>query len=230
MAWRPFRSLRSSAKPKQSRVLPDDTAQVGVPPEDFDLGRRIVVWGVTGSGKTTLSRRLGEACGLGVIEVDAIRHAGRWNAVSFDDMRPVLSRRLAEFSDGWVLDGNYVRLGDLYLPDADTLIWLHLPWRVSFWRLFKRTVSRAWTREPAYGPDGPRESWRLTFLSRDSILWWSISQHRVYRRNFRERIASLPPHIAVYELRTQREVDAFLARLGLRIGRETPPRSSRSAG
>ena len=174
------------------------------------LGRRIVVWGATGSGKTTLARRLSQTLGLPAIELDAIRHRGAWDAVDFPEMRNVLRERLAACPEGWVIDGSYSPTHDLYLPSADTLIWLHLPWRVSFWRLLKRTVSRAWTREPVYHEDGPRESWRLTFLTRRSILWWSISNHRNNVRTARERIASLPPHVLTYELRCAREVKHML--------------------
>jgi adenylate kinase family enzyme len=187
--------------------------------EPIRLGRRIVVWGATGSGKTTLARRLGELLGLGVIELDAIRHRYGWDSVELEDMRPVLSQRLESLPDGWVVDGGYhSAVGDLYLHAADTLIWLHLPWRVSFWRLFKRTVTRAWTREPVYYEDGPRESWRLSFLTRRSILLWSISNHRTNVRNARQRIATLPPGVQVHELRSTKEVAAFEAKLGGTIG------------
>jgi hypothetical protein len=91
------------------------------------------------------------------------------------------------------------------------LIWLNLPWRVSFRRLLKRTVARAWRKQPAYEPNGPCESWRMTFLTRRSILWWSISHHRAHVRLTRERIAALPPHVRVYEVGSAREVEALLS-------------------
>ena len=182
-------------------------------PEPIQLGRRIVVWGATGSGKTTFARHLSGALGLGFVELDAIHHARGWNSTGYDEMRAVLTQRLGALPGGWVSDGSYTHISDIYLPFADALIWLHLPWRVSFWRLLKRTLTRAWTREPAYHEDGPRESWRLSFLSRESILWWSIHHHRTGVRNSRERIAALPPSVRVHELRSAREVRTFLARL-----------------
>ncbi len=100
---------------------------------------------------------------------------------------------------------------DVYLSRADTMIWLNLPWRVSFWRLFQRTVARAWDQKPLYNTDGPTESWRLSFFDRRSILWWSIKTHRPVKRSRRERIAALPPHVRVHELRSAGEVAAFRA-------------------
>jgi adenylate kinase family enzyme len=160
-----------------------------------------------------LARRLAAAYRLLHVELDAIRHDGDWDAVDFLEMRDVVEKRLVRLRAGWVIDGSYSPVHDLYLPRTDTLIWLHLPWRVCFWRLLKRTISRLFTREPVYHDDGPRESWRLTFLTRRSILWWSISNYRSDVRLTRERIAALARHVRVYELRSAREVASLLAHL-----------------
>jgi adenylate kinase family enzyme len=174
------------------------------------VGRRIVVWGATGSGKTTLSRRLGEMLGLAVVELDAIRHARGWDSVDLEEVRTILTQRLEELSDGWITDGSYSSIMDAYLSRCDTIVWLHLPWRVSFQRLLRRTVPRALLRKRLYSPKGPRESLVLTFLTRRSILWWSISHHRAHVRTVRERLAALPPEVRFYELSSAKEVEAFV--------------------
>jgi adenylate kinase family enzyme len=175
------------------------------------LGRRIAVWGATGSGKTTFAQDLGEALGLAVVDLDAIRHANGWDSTDWDDFREILTRRLEGHPEGWVTAGSYSAIADVYLSRIDSLVWLHLPWRISFWRLFWRSVSRAVTREPLYHEQGPRESWRLLFMNRKSILWWSISHHRAGVRNARERIAALPSSVWTYELRSPRDVVTFLS-------------------
>jgi adenylate kinase family enzyme len=174
------------------------------------MGRRIAVWGATGSGKTTLAQQIGKALSLAVVDLDAIRHADGWDSTGWDDFREILTRRLEGHPEGWVTAGSYSAIMDVYLPSIDTLIWLHLPWRTSFRRLFWRSVSRAVTKEPLYHQQGPRESWRLLFMNRQSILWWSISHHRAHVRNTRERIAALPSFVRVYELKSSAEVDEFV--------------------
>ncbi len=134
------------------------------------LGRRIVVWGATGSGKSTFARSLGDSLGLDVIELDAIRHARGWDSTDWDDFRDQLTAQLNRSATGWVCEGSYSQISATYLSRADTLVWLRLPWRISFWRLLKRTLRRSWTREPLYHEAGPRESWRLSFASKHSIL------------------------------------------------------------
>jgi adenylate kinase family enzyme len=61
--------------------------------QPIQVGRRIAVWGVTGSGKTTLAQRLGETLGLGVVELDAIRHARGWDSTDWPEFREVLTER-----------------------------------------------------------------------------------------------------------------------------------------
>jgi adenylate kinase family enzyme len=176
----------------------------------FDLGRRIVIWGATGSGKTTLAGELGRRLGLGVVDLDAIRHADGWDSTPWDEFREQLAARLDGLSEGWVTAGSYSAIMDAYLSRADTLIWLRLPWRVSFWRLLKRTFARAWDGDELYPGSPARESWRLAFFSRRSILLWSITHHRRGARSTRYRIDTLPPDVRVYELRSADEVDALL--------------------
>jgi adenylate kinase family enzyme len=197
-----------------------------MPRETPVLGRRIVVWGVTGSGKTTLARRLSEALGLPRIELDAVFWNPGWVETADDEFRARLQATINRAPDGWVLDGSYSRVSDIYLAEADTLLWIHLPWRVTFWRLFWRTVSRAWSREPLYYEGGPQESWRLSFFDSRSILWWSIRHHRSATRTRRDRFHSLPPRIRRYEVRSAKEVEAVRRRLQGALGQSSATNSS----
>ena len=50
-------------------------------------GRRILIWGATGSGKTTLARRLGEALNLSVIELDDLFWQPDWQETPAEEFR-----------------------------------------------------------------------------------------------------------------------------------------------
>jgi adenylate kinase family enzyme len=177
---------------------------------DAPLGRRIVVYGVAGSGKTSLARHLGATLGIGVIELDAIRHADGWDSVAWPAFRDQIERRLDAHPEGWVCDGNYSLARDISLPRADTAVWLHLPLRVTFWRLLKRTVERARTGERLYEGSPARESWLTSFLSPKSILVWSLTHHRRQAQHLRRDLATIPHHAVLYELRSAATVAAFL--------------------
>ena len=176
----------------------------------IEVGRRIAVWGVTGSGKTTLSQRLAAILGVGVVELDAIRHARGWDSTDWPEFRELLTGRLDSMPEGWVAEGSYSAIMDVYLSRIDTMVWIHLPFRTSFWRLLKRTIPRGIKQTQLYTSTGPHESIRQSFFSKQSILWFALTSHPEAANRRRTRIEALPPYVRVYELRSPREVENFL--------------------
>lgn len=174
-----------------------------------DIGRHIVVYGPTGSGKTTVAARIADCLGVHHIELDAIAWLPGWVMKPLDEYRADISKVLNEHNEGWVCDGNYSEVRDLTLPQADTVVWLRLSYRVAFWRVLKRTITRAWTREPLW--DTNYESWKLSFLSRDSLLLYQARTWRRHHTRLRDDLERLAHHARVYELRSPREVAVFLA-------------------
>ena len=105
---------------------------------------------------------------------------------------------------GWVCVGNYSHVQDLVLSQADTVLWLRLPFRVSFWRLCKRTVARAWTQQPLWAGNPNRESWRQSFCSRNSILLYAITSRKMHVETTLRSLGATPHHASVIELRSAR--------------------------
>jgi len=176
-----------------------------------DIGQRIVVYGPTGSGKTTVAARIAAFLGVHHIELDAIAWLPGWVMKPLDEYRADISKVLNEHNEGWVCDGNYSEVRDLTLPRADTVVWLRMSYRVAFWRVLKRTVTRAWRREMLWGTN--YESWRLSFLSRDSLLLYQARRWRRHHKRLSADLEGLPNHAHVYELRSEREVEVFLAKV-----------------
>ena len=174
--------------------------------------KRILVYGVTGSGKTTLARAIGEATGLPWHSVDdEIGWLPGWVERPKEEQRE-LATRIAS-SEEWVLDTAYGHWRDVVVPRAELIVALDYPRLVSLSRLFRRTVRRMVTRELAC--NGNRETLRQV-LSSDSILAWHF---RAYARK-RERIDGWeadPDAPPVVRLRSPRSTDAWLA--ALRTGR-----------
>jgi adenylate kinase family enzyme len=170
--------------------------------------QRVVVVGSSGSGKTTVARALAERLGVPCIELDALHHGPNWIEASGDELREAVGREL-EGHDSWVVDGSYYgKLGDCVLRQADTVLWLDLPLRTCLTRLWVRTTWRIRTNEELWS--GNRETWRGAFWGRDSLFWWTIRHYHRRRRVWPERFAQLP-NLVVFRLRSQAEVDAFLA-------------------
>ncbi len=156
-----------------------------------------------------LGERLGTILGIPVVELDALFHRPGWEPTAVDEFREKVVGALGAGHGSWVCVGNYTSMvGDIVLPRADTIIWLRLPFRLTFWRLLKRTVTRAWSRELLWGTN--RESWRKSFLSRDSILWWAINQRKAHYDSISRRLQEVE-HGKIVELQSDREVEEFVA-------------------
>jgi adenylate kinase family enzyme len=171
------------------------------------VGRRIVVLGASGNGKTTVARTLAARLGVPHVELDALHHGPNWDAPPPDEFRARVAAELA--GDGWVADGDYSsKLGDLVLERAETAVWLDQPLPLILWRLWRRTSRRIRRREELWS--GNRETWRGAFWGRESLFVWTIRTYVRKRRTLPERFAR-HPHLEVVRLRSPREVKRYLA-------------------
>ena len=169
--------------------------------------RRVSVIGGSCVGKTTLSRELSRRLGVPHVELDALHHDPGWQEAPAEVLQARVDAALAAAPEGWVVDGNYHgKLGTSVLERADTVVFLDLPFWLTLRRVLWRTGSRLISRRELW--NGNRETFRNTF-SRDSIVWWVITQHGKYRQKWPPRYEALP-HLRVVRLHSPREVRDFL--------------------
>ena len=169
--------------------------------------RRVVVIGTTGSGKSTLAEQLAAQNGLRVIELDALFWGRDWQPVPLELFRHRVERETRD--DGWIVVGNYGQVRDIVWPNADTLIWLDLPLSLVMWRLVRRTVRRAASKEELWGT-GNRETFRNSFLSRQSILLWALKTHRRNRQKYAVECEGLAREKRVIRLQNKRQIERFV--------------------
>lgn len=178
------------------------------------LGTRLSIRGATGSGKSTLGHILGQRLGLPVVELDALYWLPDWHMKPLEQFRADVQAALDAHPQGWICVGNYRHVANLVLPQADTVLWLRLPFRVSFWRLFKRTIRRAWTQQLLWDGNPNRESWRESFFSRQSILLYALTtSRRTHVATTLHLLATIPHQATVIELRSARAVRRLLQRV-----------------
>jgi adenylate kinase family enzyme len=168
--------------------------------------RRIVIVGASCSGKSTLARRLAGDLGRPHIELDALHWGPGWTPRPLPEFRARVAAAVeAEF---WVADGNYSVVRDLVWPRATAIVWLNLPFPLVLARALARTCRRIVSREPVCGDN--RETLRQTFFDRNSILLWVIKTHHKTRRRYRRELTDEAlPGMAIFELRSRAEAEAF---------------------
>jgi adenylate kinase family enzyme len=172
--------------------------------------QRIVVVGSTGSGKTTLGKKLAEAYGLKFIDLDELHHLPGWLERSSEEFSALLDE--ATQGDKWVVAGNYTTISrKIAWLRADTMIWLDVPFLSCFYQLLKRTISRSITGELIC--NGNRENLARQFFTTDSILWWFFkSWRKVYNQYMQVFDQPLQyPHLRLIRLRSYRESREFVA-------------------
>ena len=171
------------------------------------MRRFAIVATASSCGKTTLGQELARRLDIPFVELDAIHHGPNWTELSAEDFRAKVEPIVA--GEAWVIDGGYwAKLGDLVLGNADVVVWLDLPVRVWLPRLIRRTIRRVAHREVLW--NGNRESLRNVFFSRNSLIWYALTNHRRHLREYPDRLA---PYNVV-RLRSPKEVDRWLARFG----------------
>ena len=89
------------------------------------VGRRIVVTGMAGAGKSTFARALSAKTGLPLIHLDIHFWKPGWLEPSEMEWRD--TQRVLLAGDQWVVDRNYQTALDLRLERADTVLFLDTP-------------------------------------------------------------------------------------------------------
>jgi adenylate kinase family enzyme len=172
--------------------------------------RRIAVVGTTGSGKTTLARRISQQLDIPHVELDALYWGPHWTPTPTEVFRQRTAQVLS--GDAWVVDGNYGKVRDVVWGHADAVVWLDYALPVIMWRLVWRTVHRLVTREELWSSNRER-AW-AQFFSHDSIFLWALHTYRRRRREY-PLLLSRPEyaHLAVVHLRSPRSAHGWLANL-----------------
>jgi adenylate kinase family enzyme len=170
---------------------------------------RLVVIGVTSSGKSTLAMELSKRLRLDFVELDALYWEPKWRGA--DDKTFSARVKTAVSTESWVVAGNYSSVRPLIWPRAEALIWLDYPLPTVFWRLTRRTLRRWWTRELLWGTSREKLWDHFKLWSDDSLFHWLF---KTYWRRKREipQLLALPEHkhLTVFRFTNPKEADNWL--------------------
>ncbi|MET3925115.1 AAA family ATPase [Devosia sp. 2618] len=142
-----------------------------------DLGERIMVLGLTNSGKSTLAEAIGRRTGIPVVHLDQFRHLPNTNWEERSDEAFKELHDAAVATDAWIMDGSYSKVMAPRLERVTGMIVLDESLAVRLRRYLLRSVVQ---RRRAGGLEGNQDSIRLHMLG-----WlWKTRDRAEGIRNF----------------------------------------------
>jgi adenylate kinase family enzyme len=166
--------------------------------------QKVAVFGNTGGGKSTLSKRLSDITGLPLHILDKIQYRSGGAEVPQEDYKRAHQEILQ--TERWVIDG-FGCLETLWrrLDEADTLVFIDLPLYVHFWWVTKRLIS-GYFKPPAGWPENT------------PILKSSITSYRVLwlcdkylSPKYREYVDRARSTKSVYHITSTEQISQFFA-------------------
>jgi len=165
--------------------------------------KKIVVFGKPGSGKSTLSKSLASATKIPLYALDSIEYKKNGTRVerkTYDEKHEdILS------TDSWIIDGfGPIESFNKRLDAADTLIYIDLPYIISYWLVTKRFLKGLHSK-PEGWPDG------------SSILKGTLESYKVLRLcpkfwndHFLQKLEKISTEKSLYIIRSIYELNNFV--------------------
>ncbi|MGH1541829.1 MAG: adenylate kinase [Arenicella sp.] len=165
--------------------------------------KKIAVFGKPGSGKSILSKRLASATGIQLYALDSIEFKQNGERVE----RTIYNREHEKIlsSDRWIMDGfGPVDAFSKRLSVADTLIYIDLPYSVSYYLVTKRFLKGLFVK-PEGWPDGC------------SVLKGTVQSYKVlklcpkfWNADFMQKLESMSTDKSVHIIRSMSELNGFV--------------------
>ncbi len=127
------------------------------------IGSKIVILGVSASGKSTFARKLGDKTGLPVTYIDALMWKPGWQYIGDEETVRLIKEALEK--EAWIIEGYIEKEArvDLF-NEADTILYLDYP----AWLPAVRYIKRWWQHRKDPRPELPGcpEKFSFEFLVR----------------------------------------------------------------
>lgn len=151
----------------------------------MQLGQRVLVWGISCSGKSTLASELAEHFGYSFVELDALNWMPGWVGLHETDPERFAQRmRAATQGERWVVAGSYTAHSrPVFWSRLDTVIWLDLPRPLLILRCLVRCWQRSRRKTLLWGTNRERFINHLKVWNKDdSLFWWVWTRYHPKRK------------------------------------------------
>ncbi|WP_295893915.1 adenylate kinase [uncultured Vibrio sp.] len=167
--------------------------------------KKVAVFGKPGSGKSTISKALASVTKIPLHQLDSMLYKANGDAVEKETFnaahRDVLS------NDRWIIDGlGLMGSFNERLDAADTLIYIDLPYTVSYWFVTKRLL-KGLLIKPEGWPDG------------SSVLKGTLQSYKMLKLSpkfwnnaFETRLNDMSNSKSVHIIKTTDDLNHFIER------------------
>jgi adenylate kinase family enzyme len=173
---------------------------------------RVVIYGTSGSGKSTFAAKLAGARGVPCIELDVINWRPGWVDRSGTDLDGFIRDVETAISDvAWVSTGSYGVVRKALWARATDLVYLDLPRHVIMRQVIWRSLKRAASDKDVF--PGCKENWTRLLTAEHPIRWAWSTYYR--RRALFETLTQDPAfaHLRIHRCKSRLEVASTLASL-----------------
>jgi adenylate kinase family enzyme len=168
------------------------------------IGQRVLIDGMTGSGKSTFALALAARTGLPVIHLDVHYWKPGWVRPSDDEWRERQQTLVA--GEAWIIDGNYNETLPIRLERAETVVFLDTPW----WLCASRAFIRGLRKPGGEMPEGCEDSRRRRLRDEWSAIPRIWRDRRSDPECARSQYLRHGSHTTVHVLRSWRESSELL--------------------
>lgn len=168
--------------------------------------KKIAVFGKPGSGKSTLSKQLAAATGIQLHQLDSIVYTKNGDLTDRKTYDTEHENILA--SESWIIDGfGPIDSFNKRLDVADTLIYIDLPYPVSYWLVTKRLLKSLLVK-PEGWPDG------------SSVIKGTLESYKVLKHcptfwddDFLKKLKKISTNKSLYVIRSTHELKRFIQKM-----------------
>lgn len=106
----------------------------------MDPPKKIVIFGIPGSGKSTFALQLSDALKLPLYHLDRFFFVENWEERNREEFLRI-QQKIVDL-DVWIIDGNSVQSLEMRYCKADLVLYFRLNRLLCFYRIFKRFFSK----------------------------------------------------------------------------------------
>lgn len=163
---------------------------------------KVAVFGNTGGGKSTLSRRMAEITGLPWVPLDSLQYQPGGEEVPHIEFKSAHDKLLQQGQ--WIVDG-FGSMDTLWnrLAVADTLVYLDMPVLRHYWWVTKRCLQGAWVPPVGWPENSPLLRGTLKSYS---TVWLC---HTKLTPRYRTYVETAKATKQVFHLRSRQDIAQF---------------------